>query len=555
MEEQNTKTIYFNEYADIAGEQNFLNANQNYPLLKGTPTNLFKCFLPQGWAYVRDSAIVAYIHPEGVFNSTNGGILRRELYKMLRYHFQFINQLKLFDIGNTRIYSLNVYSNKVTGYFDSISDLYIPSTIDECYDSVNSVLAGIKSNSGNWNVKGHPSRIVRVGKNELKTFARIFSDSINWEEAQLPNLYISEFSEVLNAFIANVASVESSGVFWGTTMWPETGAQNAKIIERNVHFPLVTSESILSGPHIGVANPLYQTSQRVCETHRVFDLIDLTGIDAEYLQRCNYMPLMDYSSYCQKAPETPWGTSYAGEFKLFSRRRLNKEGERTLVSAIYPPGIGHVHTIIGVASKDVYLLSILAGEMASLIFDAYVRILGKDDIYYDTICKFPIVDARFFLDIASRSLLLNCVSSHYAVFWEKARKNEMSKCQWSKKEDRLPDSCFQSLADKWTPESPLRSDYARRQALIELDVLIAMALGFSLELLKTLYKILFPVLHQYEDDTWYDSNGRIVFSSKNMGELAYKRNEWNRSIKNIPVGKKCCRRRPGKAYHRIRCAL
>ncbi|MCI9230094.1 MAG: hypothetical protein HFH97_14855 [Lachnospiraceae bacterium] len=48
-------------------------------------------------------------------------------------------------------------------------------------------------------------------------------------------------------------------------------------------------------------------------------------------------------------------------------------------------------------------------------------------------------------------------------------------------------------------------------------------------------------LNQYEDDTWYDSNGRIVFSAKNMGELAYKRNEWNRNIKNIPVGKTCCR--------------
>lgn len=131
---------------------------------------------------------------------------------------------------------------------------------------------------------------------------------------------------MLNTFINNTNSVESTGLFCGTMMWPETGAQDDKIIERNVNFSTISSESILSGSHIahiGVANPLYQTSQRVCETHRVFDLIDLNAVDSTYLQRCNYMPLMDYSSYCLKASKTTWGTSYVGEVKIISRRRLD----------------------------------------------------------------------------------------------------------------------------------------------------------------------------------------------------------------------------------------
>ena len=541
LENSSIRNIYFNEYAEIAGVQNFLNAYPNYPLLKGTPTNLFKCFLPQGWFYGAQSAIIAYVHPEGVFNSTNGGALRKALYRKLRYHFQFINQLKLFDIGNTRTYSLNVYSNKATGTFDSISDLYVPATIDECYDCSNIVLAGIKGDDGNWNTKGHPARIIHVGKNELKTFARVFSDNDIWEEAQLPNLYISEFSKVLNTFSSNVNSVEATGLFFGTTMWPETGAQDDNIIERNVHFPEIAFESILSGPHIGVANPLYQTSQRVCETHRAFDLVDLNAVNSTYLQRCNYMPLMDYSSYCLKAPRTTWGTSYVGEYKILSRRRLNKIGERTLVSALYPAGTGHVHTVIGVSGKNAYSLAVLAGEMASLIFDAYVKILGKDDIYYDTIRKFPMVDAKFAVEIAARSLLLNCVSMHYSTFWEKASNEEMPQCQWAKQDNRLPQNYFANLAFEWKAESVLRNDYVRRQAMIELDVLTAMALGFDLELLKTLYKILFPVLQQYENNTWYDANGRIVFSAKSMGELTYKRNDWERNIKTLPTGKKCTR--------------
>lgn len=85
------------------------------------------------------------------------------------------------------------------------------------------------------------------------------------------------------------------------------------------------------------------------------------------------------------------------------------------------------------------------------------------------------------------------------------------------------------------------SNYTRRQAMIELDVLTAMALGFDLKLLKALYKILFPVLQQYENDTWYDSKGRIVFSAKSMGQLTYKRNEWEGNIKTISPGEKCTR--------------
>jgi hypothetical protein len=62
----------------------------------------------------------------------------------------------------------------------------------------------------------------------------------------------------------------------------------------------------------------------------------------------------------------------------------------------------------------------------------------------------------------------------------------------------------------WSIETPFRSEFSRRAALVEIDALIAIMLGLSAEHLGLIFRAQFPVLRKYEHEMYFDALGRRI---------------------------------------------
>lgn len=536
------RQLYFAEFEEMSGEQNFLNAVQNYADLKGQQTNLFKCFLPQAWIYNAECGVSAFIHPEGVYDDPKGGALREKLYSRLRKHFMFANERKLFpEVDHHTQFSLNVYGGPQMVSFDTICNLYDAKSIVECYEGDRSApIPGIKDEYGNWNTKGHPKRIIHVNSKVLKTFAQIFEGNKEWKRVKLPTLHEETQLEVLACFAAQKVTLGSSEMEVQTTkMWDETNSQKNGILSSCIKFPEGLADTIFVGAYCGLGNPISQTVRSIYRNNSDYDSVDLTAIDATYLPRTKYIQACSMEEFISKIPDTSWGCKFNFNYMLANREFVGTMSERTLTACILPPRTTFICTIFGTALPDNRTTALLCACENSLPYDFLVKVIGKNHVGFGTVKLFPVLDATTNSAIILRGLMLNCLTIHYAPLWKECFDSASIIDSWTKNDVRLNNDKFSKLTNEWNYSTPLRTDYERRQALVELDVLVSMTLGMTLEQLKTIYRIQFPVLQSYEADTWYDANGRIVFTNnRSLVGVGYDRKTWENEVKDAPAGKK-----------------
>jgi len=553
FENELLKTAYFDEYTETESTAVFMNAVQNYPLLQGQQTNLYKCIIENGFQWINAGGYLGLLHPEGVYDDSNGQALRREIYQRLRYHFQFKNELMLFaEVDHQRPYGCHIYSGMhQSPNFISINNLFHPATIDSSFIHDGTGICGgykvLDKSSGKyeWNVQPHRDRIVPIGEQELRILAKTFENSDDWEAAKLVSIHSRQILSVLKklsafpAKVGNVKSMTSEG-------FHETNAQDKGIIKRETGFPDFDQCGLIySGPHFFVNNPLYKTPRAVCTLNSHYDEIDLTRIPEDFVPRTNYKPAEDLLFFKGRINGLKQiGTDTVGKpvydqwidyFKVCFSKMLFISGERTLQPAIITPKASHIH---GVISK-IYLLEEktveFCGLCCSIVLDFFVKTIGKSNLGDSIFEGLPLgVNEIYKSPLSLRTLLLNCLTRPYAPLWERQWQHSWREEGWSREDGRL--KAFSLLGETWSWQTPLRNAFERRQALVEIDVLTAMALGLTLEELILIYEVQFPVLQQNEDDTWYDRKGNIVFTcSKGLTGTGVDRKTWE-EIRNLAAG-------------------
>ena len=522
-----TRFLYEGELEDVTCTGIFLNSCSNYPLLIGQQTNLYKCVLTNCMDLASEhNGYIGLLTPEGIYDDPKGQPLRQELYTRLKYHFQYQNELRLF----AEVHHHTKYGDQLLGprssspCFASLSNLFHPSTIDSCFThDGNGRCPGIKEND-KWCTSPHKSRIVNITDEELQVLAKTFEDSDEWASTKFVSIHSNEIIKVLKSLsifgthIRDYSRITSEGLH-------ETNAVDEGIMERFTTEAINDYDTIYSGPHIYVGNPCYKTPRKSCILNSDYDCINLQQkkiIRTNYIPKADYIKYKSYISFFKDSDEF-----WIDQYKVGFRKMMPLTTERSLISAILPPKTSHTNGIISLCFKTVKETIECAGLTSSLVLDFYFKTLGSQNLTEGRLASIPLgIEDKYYNALAIRTLLLNCISDQFRLIYEDGYKHDFTNYTWSIEDSRL--KSFIGLNNTWNENSYLKNYFERRQALIEIDVITAMALGLKLSDLEMIYSIQFPVLQQNENDTWYDTTGNIVFTcSRGLIGVGVERSIWD----------------------------
>ncbi|WP_055522613.1 hypothetical protein [Streptomyces graminilatus] len=560
------------ELTATATTSDYLASPQVYPLIAGSQPDLYRAFMCQTWDHTAAGGTVGLVHPDTHFSGDKEAGLREAAYRRLRVHGDFVNSGNRFfppPVGRSSHFGVHIYGERGEIDFDHLSWLFsvdalrLSSTHDGSGDA-----PGVKY-AGDWDERPHQQRVVRVTPHTLARWLKLSGEQdVPVAQARLLTPVSTAEDPAVDALAAyplrlGALDPRITGGFH------ETGAKKS-VYGPGKNKPLIDynknregredyhadswDEVILKGPQLGVANPLFkQPSQGggevrglnhleipsdavpESEYQQVADDATYVGEQAKWLDHellarmrldavVHFLARSEIAFSCGRSPSEVSDVEvdrrlvakatrpYTEFYRLAWRERIAADTERGLYVALIPPGATHVHSVRSAALDDVRSSTLMAGYWAALPTDYLLQTTGVGHLDVAQARRLPALVAAHPLAPALllRTLRLNCLTTAYASLWE-----ELYDSTWNTDEPWAHNWAgmkteLHAVTPTWQRDTPLRTEYARRAALVEIDALVAVWLGIDADTLIIMYRARFDIMQGFDLVTWFDANERKI---------------------------------------------
>ncbi|MEU2853967.1 hypothetical protein [Streptomyces syringium] len=568
---EEVREYLFGELTNTVTTASYLAAPLVYPLISGTKPDLYRAFMCEVWIHAGRNGTAGMVHPDTHFRGDQEAALRAAAYRRLRVHGDFVNAGNRFfppPVGRSSHFGVHIYGDEQEISFDSLSWLF---TVDSLRLSAFAEGAGADPGvkyDGGWDERPHPKRVVRVTPDTLKRWRRLAGDEGPLEHTRLlapVSTAEDQAIDALGCFPLRLDALNPEifiGFDEGAAKKAQFGpAKNQRLIDYNTHVDgqedySATSwgEVILKGPQIGVANPMFKQPSQGGGEVRGLDprlLADDAVPESEYRcvaprgvflgeqerwpdwVRCE--ELLESEKECAEArlriaekrkvqPEdvedeqvekfllAKASRPYSERFRWAWRNQIAPDTERALYAALLPREVAHVGGIRSAFVASMRHSALIGGFWAGLPIDYFLRTLAWTHLHENQAKLLPVPreDHPLAPALLLRTLRLNALTAAYADLW-----SELYDPKWPGYEPWAIDwpnltTELHAVTPTWQRDTPLRTEYARRAALVEIDALVAVWLGIDADTLIAMYRARFPIMQDFDRVTWFDAAERKI---------------------------------------------
>ncbi|MXG28768.1 hypothetical protein [Streptomyces sp. YIM 132580] len=553
-----------------------LAAPQVYPLIAGSKPDLYRAFMCQVWRHTAAFGSTGLVHPDTHFTGVKEAALREAAYRRLRMHGDFVNAGNRFfppPVGRSSHFGVHIYGTPGEIDFQHLSWLFSVDAfrLSGAHDGSGDA-PGVKFDGG-WDERPHSKRVVRVTTNTLARWQKLSGErNIPVERARLLTPVSTAEDPAIDALAAYPRRLGALAP--QITIGFDEGAAKKSVYGPREDTPLIDynkdlkdredyqtdswRDIVLKGPQLGVANPFFkQPSQgggevlglnhvelasdavpeseyrRVADeaTYRAAQDQWLDHVELERLRasECEIRAVREALAEKLKClpKEVEYGSvdavlvarstkPYTSFYRWAWRRQIAPDTERALFAALIPPAPAHIHMIYSARLQSNKTTCLVGGFWAALPLDYFLRTTGRGDLQLAESHAMPAPSSDHPLAPALllRTLRLNSLTTAYADLWQELHDPTWSAYEpWARPWPHMTTE-LHAVTPTWQRDTPLRTEYARRAALVEIDALVAVWLGIDADTLVTMYRARFPIMQDFDSVTWFDSAERKIAGNR-----------------------------------------